>query len=44
MTEEELEEITKEWSTNLLVALDPMDILDISNLEVVQDTPRPSKM
>jgi hypothetical protein len=35
LTKEDLEEITKEWSADLLVAADPVEILDIDNLEVV---------
>jgi hypothetical protein len=43
LTEEDLEEITKEWSVNLLIPTDPMKIFDIDNPKTVQDTPRPSK-
>jgi hypothetical protein len=43
LTEEDLEEITKEWSMNLLVTADPADISDINNPEAAQDTPGPSK-
>ena len=43
MTEEDLEEITKEWSTNLLVSTDPVEISDIDSPGTTQDTPRPSK-
>jgi hypothetical protein len=43
LTEEDLEEITKQWLANLLVAANPADISDINNPEVAQDTPRPSK-
>jgi hypothetical protein len=44
LTEEYLEDINKEWSTNLLVATNPANILDISSLEAAQDTLGPSKM
>jgi hypothetical protein len=43
LTEEDLEEITKEWLADLLVAADPTDISDISSPEAVQDTPGPSE-
>jgi hypothetical protein len=33
MTEEDLEEITKEWSTDLLVSVDPAEISDTDNPE-----------
>jgi hypothetical protein len=42
LTEEDLEEITKEWSANLLIPADPMEISDIDNPEAMQDTPKPS--
>ena len=44
LIEEVLEEITKEWLVDLLVAADPADISDISSPEVAQDTPGSSKM
>jgi hypothetical protein len=44
MTEEDLEEITKEWSMNLLVLEDPVDISDIDSPETTQETLGPSKM
>jgi hypothetical protein len=44
LTEEDLEEITKEWSADLLVLANPTDISNIDIPEAVQDTPRPSKM
>jgi hypothetical protein len=44
MTEEDLEEITKEWSMELLIPADPVDISDIDSPEAEQDTPGPSKM
>jgi hypothetical protein len=43
MTEEDLEEITKEWSADLLIPVDPTEISDINILETTQDTPEPSK-
>jgi hypothetical protein len=42
LTEEELEDITKEWSTDLLIRANPTEISNIDNPETVQDTPRPS--
>jgi hypothetical protein len=44
LTEEDLEEITKEWLVDLLVPADPVDISDIDSPEATQDTSRPSKM
>jgi hypothetical protein len=43
MTEEDLEEITKEWSVDLLVSADPVEMSDINSPRTAQDTPRPSK-
>jgi hypothetical protein len=43
LTEEDLEEITKEWSTDLLIPADPVEISDIDNPETMQNTPGPSK-
>jgi hypothetical protein len=43
MKKDDLEEITKEWSTDLLIPVDPAEISDINNLEAVQDTLIPSK-
>jgi hypothetical protein len=43
LIKEDLEEITKDWSTDLLVPADPVDILDIDSPEAAQDTPGPSK-
>jgi hypothetical protein len=43
LTEEDLEEITKEWSTNLLVSADPAEMSDIDSPETAQDTLGPSK-
>jgi hypothetical protein len=44
MIEEDLEEITKEWLTDLLVLADPVDISYIDSPKAAYDTPRPSKM
>jgi hypothetical protein len=43
LAEEDLEEITKEWSTDLLVSADPIELSDINSPKDVQDTPGPSK-
>jgi hypothetical protein len=43
LTEEDLEEITKEWSVDLLIPADPMEISDIDSPKAVHDTPGPSK-
>jgi hypothetical protein len=43
MMEEDLEEITKSWSMDLLIPIDPMEISNIDSLEAVHDTPGPSK-
>jgi hypothetical protein len=43
LTEEDLEEITKEWSVDLLVPTDPAEISDINSPETGQDTPKPSE-
>jgi hypothetical protein len=43
LTEDDLEEITKEWSADLLVSTDPIEIFDIDSPEAAQDTPGPSK-
>jgi hypothetical protein len=43
MTKYDLEEITKEWSTDLLVAVDPADMSDVDILEAMPDTPGPRK-
>jgi hypothetical protein len=42
LTEEDLEEITKDWSVDLLILEDPMEISDIDSPKTMQDTPRPS--
>jgi hypothetical protein len=44
MTEEDLEEITKEWSVDLLVSTDPIEMSDIDNPKIAQDTPGLSKI
>jgi hypothetical protein len=41
LIEEELEEITKDWSVDLLVLAHPAKISDIDSLETMQDTPEP---
>jgi hypothetical protein len=38
-----LEEIPKEWSTDLLVAADPTDMFDEEIPETMFDTPGPSR-
>jgi hypothetical protein len=43
LKEEDLEEITKEWSADLLIPVDPVEISDIDSPEVAHDTPGPSK-
>jgi hypothetical protein len=43
LTEEDLEEITKEWLKGLLIPVDPVEIFDIDSPKVVHDTPGPSK-
>jgi hypothetical protein len=40
---EDLEEITKEWSANLLVSEDPIEMSDIDSPKTAQDTPGPNK-
>jgi hypothetical protein len=47
LIEEDLEEITKDWSEDLLIPTDPAEMFDLDSLETVhkeQDTPGPSKM
>jgi hypothetical protein len=44
LTEEDLEEITKEWSTDLLIPADPTEIYDIDSSEEAHDTPGLSKI
>jgi hypothetical protein len=43
LTEEDLEDITKDWLVNLLILADPVEISDIDNPKTAQDTPGPSK-
>jgi hypothetical protein len=43
LTKEDLEEITKDWSANLLVLADPAEISDIDSPETAQDTPGPRR-
>jgi hypothetical protein len=43
LTEEDLEEITKEWSVDLLIPADPMVLSDIDSPKAMNNTPRPSK-
>jgi hypothetical protein len=38
-----LEEITKDWSTDLLIPADPVEMSDIDSPETAHDTPGPSK-
>jgi hypothetical protein len=43
MRKEDVEEITKEWSVDLLVLADPTEMSDINSPGTVQDAPGPSK-
>jgi hypothetical protein len=43
LTEEDLEEITKEWSVEILILDDHAKISNIDSPKVAQDTPGPSK-
>jgi hypothetical protein len=43
LTEEDLEEITKEWSAYLLIPIDSMEISDIDCPKTMQATPKPSR-
>jgi heme-binding NEAT domain protein len=43
LTEEDLEQITKEWSADLLVAADPIEMSDVDIPEAMSDTPGPRK-
>jgi hypothetical protein len=43
ITEEDLEEISKEWLMDLLVPADPVEISNINSPEVAQDKPGPSR-
>jgi hypothetical protein len=44
LMEDDLEEITKEWSVDLLVPADPVEMSDVDSPETTQDTPGPSKI
>jgi hypothetical protein len=41
--EEDLEEITKDWLADLLIAADPVEMFDLDSPKTTHDTPRPSK-
>jgi hypothetical protein len=43
LTEDDLEEITKEWSMDLLIPVDPVELSDVDSPEAVRDTPGPRK-
>jgi hypothetical protein len=43
LTAQDLEEITKEWSVDLLILANPTELSDVDSPEVVHDTPGPSK-
>jgi hypothetical protein len=43
LIKDDLEEITKEWSTNLLVVVDPADMSNEESPKAMLDTPRPRK-
>jgi hypothetical protein len=43
LTEDDLEEITKEWSVDLLIPVNPVEMFDVDSLETTTDTPGPSK-
>ena len=43
LIEDDLEDITKDWSMDLLIPTNPVEISDIDGLETTQDTPRPRK-
>jgi hypothetical protein len=43
LTEDDLEEITKEWSTDLLVAADPTEMSNVDIPKAMSDTPGPRK-
>jgi hypothetical protein len=44
LTEEDLEEITKEWSADPLIPADPAEIFDIDSPETTPDTLGPRKI
>jgi hypothetical protein len=43
LTEEDIEEITKDWSADLLIPANPAELSDVDSPEAAQDTPGPSK-
>jgi hypothetical protein len=43
LTEDDLEEITEEWSTDLLISVDPVEMSNFSSPEATQNTPGPNK-
>jgi hypothetical protein len=43
LMEDDLEEITKEWSVDLLVPANPVKISDVDSLEEAHNIPGPSK-
>jgi hypothetical protein len=43
LIEDDLEEITKEWSTDLLIPAYPAEMPDVDSPETMPDTPGPSK-
>jgi hypothetical protein len=43
LTDEDLEQITKEWLVDLLVPSDPTKISNMESPEAIMDTPEPSK-
>jgi hypothetical protein len=43
LTEEDLEEINKEWSADLLIPANLTKISDIDSPSTAQDTPKPSR-
>jgi hypothetical protein len=43
LTEDDLDEITKEWSVDLLVLADPTEMFDVDSLETMSNTLGPSK-
>jgi hypothetical protein len=44
LTKDDLEEITKEWSADLLVPADPSEMFDVDSPETMPDTLGQSKM
>jgi hypothetical protein len=43
LTKEDIEQITKDWSADLLIPANPAELFDIDSPETVPDTPGPSK-